>query len=138
MDILEGKIHDYRQTKAKGVVLVVRKNNKYGAALPGERIRVDEKEATTSTMQSTCMPEKEYRQLLIEREKRVQETPPPSPVKAMVDRDLAEIEAQAEIKRNHDAKRKKLEAQAAAAEALAEKAPPTLDPSLPERDPDKR
>lgn len=109
----EVKIHDYSSGSGESVVLIVRKGNRYGAAVAGERVRVDKGELHNRSTMECCMSEEAYEEFLADKRAKAKEPARPykSPIAAAVERDLERLE-------QAKAERKKRE------EALAEEAPP--------------
>jgi hypothetical protein len=95
----EEKVHDLRADHGDdGVLLIVRKGNRYGTAVAGERVRVDKKELGNRSTMEACMTEDAYQRILDERAAKAaeREHPKKSGVAAAVDEGLARITREAE------------------------------------------
>lgn len=112
--------HDYRSNKNKpGVELVVRLNNRYGAAKAGDLILVDEEEAKNRSTISACMTEEEIKRLDAERAKREAadaEAKDRRSTKRMFEEGLAKISADGIKQAQDKAMKETLEAERMAAE----------------------
>lgn len=113
----EPKVHDERADKGSaGVVVIVRKHNKYGAAHAGEHVRIDEQELMNRSTMEACMTLEAYEEHLAKQAEKKAEPPKPSQLKASVDAELKRIQEQAEAKQRER-------------ERLAAEAPPATEPS---------
>jgi hypothetical protein len=117
---MEAKIHDLRSGggSGDGVVLIVRKGNKYGPAHAGERVRVDACELQNRSTMEACMSEEDYEKYLADRAAKAKKAAEPkkTPISAAVDEGLERLAKAAQAKQLERAARE-AEAPPAAPEA---------------------
>jgi hypothetical protein len=114
---MSDKIHDLRSGgDGDGVVLIVRRGNKYGPAHAGERVRVDASELRNRSTMEACMSEEDYAKFLAERAAKAKKAEPKkSQLASLVDDGLQRLMRAAQDKQRE---REALEAEAPPATPL--------------------
>lgn len=85
MDPTEGTVHDERgNPNEDGVVLVVRDGQRYGAALAGQRVRVNTKELKNKSTMAACMTPEELAERVAKLKAKLEAKPKISQIAAAV------------------------------------------------------